>query len=83
MIVDKSLVWSLISLAPVNKDLGFDATRDYFPTHKFGQSRLTITLGTRNGLQHMKIAFPYPVSLFPQEKLAENAKVGSIFVFLA
>jgi hypothetical protein len=64
MIVDESFIWSLISLAPVNKDLGFDATRDYFPTHKFGRSRLTTTLGTRNGLHRIQIAFPYPLAFF-------------------
>jgi hypothetical protein len=30
MIVDKSFIWSLNLLAPVNKDLGFDETRDRF-----------------------------------------------------
>ena len=46
MIVDKSFIWSLISLAGPIMNLGFWLTRDYFPTPKFGQSHLTGTLGT-------------------------------------
>jgi hypothetical protein len=73
-VVNESFIWSLISLAPVNKDLGFDATRDYFPTHKFGRSRLTTTLGTRNGLHRIQIAFPNSLTFFHRKNWQKMRK---------